>query len=72
MIWMLGDQGQIRHIKVMLDEESAVTKAYPEAPCGAQLNQSYTDYMSNMMLPAMGFRKCKKCLKWEADRDHAR
>lgn len=72
MIWMLCENGTIRHIKEMIDDQSEVTDAYPKAVCGAQLSRERTDYLSNMMLPALGFRKCKHCLKWEANREHSR
>ena len=72
MIWMLSNSGKIHHIKVMLPDESAVTEAYPSSVCGCQLSTARTNYWSTMLIPNLGFRKCRRCLRWQRDTERSR
>ena len=65
MTWMLRDNGVIRHLRVQIEDASPVTDAYPKSICGVMLNAERTEYLSHMMFPEMGFRKCKHCLRIE-------
>ena len=67
MIWMLRDVGTIRHIKEAgASTQSEAGYLWPRSVCKALLDQKRTDYWALMMLPALGFSKCKNCLAWEA------
>ena len=68
MVWMLCGSGQIRHLKAPAQDGDW---GFPMAVCGAQLSQERTDYLSNMMLPQLGFRQCKHCLSWEENNVHS-